>query len=130
MGRGRPPGSRNKKSLAVDRLLAQYSAPLVKKCIAMAMNGDPTAMRLCMERLGAPKRENHVKLKTLPAETMGEVKQSLACTIAAVSTGKIAPSQGEVIARMLEVQRRGIESAELEVRVGELENLTPTVNSK
>lgn len=121
MGRGRPQGSRNKKSLGVDRLLAEHSDSIGRKCIVMALQGDPTGMRLCMERLDAPLRETHVRLKTPTAQTVEDVKQALASTIAAVASGRITPSQGELITRMLEAQRRGIESADLEARLGKLE---------
>jgi hypothetical protein len=124
MGRGRSEGSRNKKWLAVDRLLAEHSDSIVKKCIVMALHGDPTGMRLCMERLGAPLRETYVRLKTPTAQTAEDVKQALASTIAAVTGGRITPSQGELITRMLELQRSGIESADLEARLEKLETWT------
>jgi hypothetical protein len=124
MGRGRPKGSRNKKSLAADALLTQYAESIVKKCIGMALLGDPTAMRLCMARLGAPKRETPVKLKMKPVQTLEEVKQVLAATIEAVGAGHITPGQAESLARLLDAQRRGIETVELEARLEKLEDLT------
>ena len=101
--------------------MAEHSDSIVRKCIVMALQGDPTGMRLCMERLGAPLRETHVRLKTPAVQTAEGVKQTLASTIAAVTGGRILPSQGELITRMLEVQRRGIESADLEARLENLE---------
>jgi hypothetical protein len=121
MGRGRPQGSRNKKSSAVDGLLAEHADSIVRKCMVMALQGDRTGMRLCMERLSAPLREPHVRLKTRTAQTVEDVKQVLASTIAAVAGGRITPSQGELITRILEVHRRGIESADLKARRAKLE---------
>ena len=80
-----------------------------------------SAMRLCMERRVAPLREPSVRLKTRTAQTAEDVKQALAATIAAVSKGQITPSQGELLTRMLEAQRKGIESADLEARLEKLE---------
>jgi DNA-binding FadR family transcriptional regulator len=130
MGRGRPQGSRNKKSIAVDRLLAEHSDSIVRKCMVMALQGDPTGMRLCMERLSAPLRETPVRLKTPTAQTVEEVRQVLASTLAAVAGGRITPSQGELITRMLEVQRRGIESADLKARLAKLETWTTELKDK
>lgn len=130
IGRGRPPGSRNKKPFALDRLLAEHADSIGRKCIVMALQGDPTGMRLCMERLGAPQRETHVRLKMPTAETAENVRQALASTIAAVTGGQLAPSQGELITRMLEVQRSGIESADLEARLEKLETWTKSNGKK
>jgi hypothetical protein len=48
---GRPAGSRNKKTIAVDEMLAEQTEAAVQKILKMAEDGDPTAMRLCMERM-------------------------------------------------------------------------------
>ena len=110
--------------------MLQYSDSIVKKCIASALQGDQSSMRLCMERLGAPQRETRVKLKMPIALTVEEVKQSLASTIEAVTSGRITPGQGESITRMLEGQCRVIESTDVETRVGKLENLTVELKDK
>jgi len=121
MGRGRPQGSRNKKSSAGGRVLAEYGDSLERKCVWKALQGDMSAMRLCLERLVPPVREPSVRLKTRTAQTAEDVKQALASAIAAVSKGQITPSQGELLTRMLEAQRKGIESADLEARLEKLE---------
>jgi hypothetical protein len=48
---GRPVGSRNKKTIAVDEMLAEQTEAAVQKILKKAEDGDPTAMRLCMERM-------------------------------------------------------------------------------
>jgi uncharacterized protein (DUF697 family) len=67
-------------------------------------------------------------MKAPLAQTAKDVKQSLAFTIAAVTAGKITPSQGELITRMLDVQRRGIESVDLEARIEKMENSNTELN--
>ena len=54
---GRRPGSRNKATLAAAALLAGESEALTRKAVELALAGDPTAMRLCIERLLPPSRE-------------------------------------------------------------------------
>ena len=53
---GRRPGSRNKATLAAAALLAGEAEALTRKAVEMALDGDPTAMRLCMERVLPPCR--------------------------------------------------------------------------
>ena len=48
---GRRPGSRNKAKLAATALLAGESEALTRTAVELVLAGDPTAMRLCIERL-------------------------------------------------------------------------------
>ncbi len=50
---GRRTGSRNKATLA----LAGESEALTRRAVELALAGDPTAMRLCLERILPPCRE-------------------------------------------------------------------------
>ena len=53
-GKGRPRGSRNKKSWVLQKLLLDEGEEILSKVIALAKKGNPTAMKLCMERLTPP----------------------------------------------------------------------------
>ncbi len=48
---GRAPGSRNKKTLAVEAALFEHAQELVENLVQRAKNGEPAAMRLAMERI-------------------------------------------------------------------------------
>ena len=56
---GRPPGSRNKTTLAVDALLDGEAETLTRKAIELAKTGDVTALRLCLDRI-APVRKDRL----------------------------------------------------------------------
>jgi hypothetical protein len=62
-GRGRPPGSRNKTTLMLESMLDEYGTAVVRKCLAKAIEGDPTAMRLVMERLLPLARDTRVQFR-------------------------------------------------------------------
>ena len=68
---GRQRGSRNKATLAAAALLAGESEALTRKAVELALVGDPTAMRLCMERVLPPCRERTVKFSLPPIEAAG-----------------------------------------------------------
>ncbi len=51
---GRRIGSRNKATLAAAALLAGKSEVLTRKAVELALVGDPTAMRLCLEIMYLP----------------------------------------------------------------------------
>ena len=53
---GRPKGSRNKATLAIECLLQGQAEALTQTAVAKALEGDCVALRLCMERIApAPK---------------------------------------------------------------------------
>ncbi len=115
---GRPNGSRNKASLAVDALLAEA---LTRKAIELALAGDTVALRLCMERICPPRRERAIKLKMARMETPQDVLGAIATVVGAVSRGAITPSEGEALASLIETQRKAIETVEIEQRLAAVE---------
>src|SRR5947207_8689748 len=57
---GRPKGSRNKTTLAAEHLLEGEFEDIVRKLVEKAKAGDPTALRLCMERFMPARRDRTV----------------------------------------------------------------------
>ena len=57
---GRPKGARNKASLAAEALLDGEAETLARKAVEMALAGDTTAMRLCLERIMPIRRDRPV----------------------------------------------------------------------
>ena len=63
---GRPPGARHAATLAAEALLDGEAEALTRKAVEMALEGDPVALRLCMERVLSPRRDRPVRF-ALPA---------------------------------------------------------------
>src|SRR3954468_864109 len=53
---GRKPGSRNRATLLVESLLNGEARRLGETAISLAIGGDPTALKLCLDRI-APVRK-------------------------------------------------------------------------
>ena len=53
---GKPLGCRNRASRAAETLLDAEAETLTRRVMEFALDGDPTAMRLCFERIIAPRR--------------------------------------------------------------------------
>jgi hypothetical protein len=117
---GRRRGSRNKATLAAAALLAGESEALTRKAVEMALGGDPTAMRLCMERVLPPCRERTVKF-TLPpidaartGKSFGPSPQDVSLAMDAVTSalarGEITPGEAETIAGVVDTFVRAIET--------------------
>src|ERR1019366_3561651 len=72
LGKGRPKGSRNKAKPG-QTLMKEYAEHLERKCIALAMQGNQSAMRICMERISPARRGAIVTMNLPPIKTAGDV---------------------------------------------------------
>jgi len=54
--RGKPKGARHKATLAALELLDGEAEALTRKAVDLALEGDTTALRLCLERIAPPAR--------------------------------------------------------------------------
>jgi hypothetical protein len=105
---GRRYGSRNKKTLAAAVLLDGESEALTRKAVELALVGDPTALRLCIERILPPCRERSVSFELPPIETAADVSAAMNAVTAAVARGIITPGEAERIANVVETFARAI----------------------
>jgi hypothetical protein len=123
-GRGRPPGSRNKIARLCQDTLDSHAETLTKKCVYLAFQGNPTAMRLCMERLMPARRHRALHFKLPALKTMVEVSAASELVVSGVARGQLTPAEGQAFSGMLEGRRRMIETEELDQRIRVLEDLT------
>jgi Family of unknown function (DUF5681) len=63
---GRPPGTRNKATESAELLLEGEAEALTREAVELALAGDATALRLCLDRLIPPRRERKVQLDNIP----------------------------------------------------------------
>jgi hypothetical protein len=78
--------------------------------IKLALAGDATALRLCMERLVPPHKDRAVAFPLPPVTSAADAARTIAALIAAVAEGQITPSEAVTVAGLLEACRRAIDS--------------------
>jgi hypothetical protein len=98
---GRPRGSRNKKTLALEALLDGESEAVIHKMITFAKMGDEVAMRLCAERMMPPRRERPVPLALPRIESDADARRATADVMEALSDGEITPKEAEHLLRTI-----------------------------
>jgi hypothetical protein len=126
-GKGRPAGSRNRATVALQSLLDGEAEHITRKAVQLALQGDTTALRICMERLIPPARDRKIKIR-LPKVTLAtEMPGAVATVLTAVAHGRLTPTEGQAVSTLLEFQRRALETADLEIR---LEAVEQKLNSK
>jgi hypothetical protein len=116
-GRARGSG----KIAQLRAMLEPHAEDLVQKARDMAMEGDSTALRLCLERLlpAIKIKDEPVSIESLNGDA-SLVEQGQA-VINALSAGDISPREAATMMQSIASQARIIEVDELERRVTELE---------
>jgi hypothetical protein len=122
-GKGRPEGSRNSATIALQSLLEDEGEAITRKAIELAKEGDSTAMRLVLERLIPPTRERRVNLTLPKVTTVADITVAIGAVLEAVAHGELAPGEGQALTGLLEAQRKSIEMVQLEQRVAQLERV-------
>ncbi len=118
---GRPRGARHKATLAAQALLDGEAEALSRKAVELALEGDTTALRLCLERIAPPRKDAPVTFTLPKVETAADAAKALAAILDAVAAGEVTPSEASGIAALIEGYRRTLESEELERRIEALE---------
>src|SRR5437868_9883839 len=86
---GRPRGCRDHVNRAARLLLAGEGEALTRKAVEMALAGDPTALRLCLERIVGPYRERAVEF-TMPAiRSAADLVDAMAAVADAAAEGAV-----------------------------------------
>jgi len=121
---GRPRGARNKATLAAEALLEDELERLTRGAIDGALDGDPLLLRLCITRLMPAPRGRRVALDLAGGSDVADVAASLEATIRAVAEGVISPLEASDLTEVIELQRRTIETGDLERRLARLEKIS------
>src|SRR6201993_990016 len=122
---GRPPGSRNRTTLVAEALLEGEAQALTRKAIQLALAGDTTALRLCLERV-VPQRKSRAVAFDLPRiDRVEDLAGAIGSIVEEVAGGRLHLDEGAALVGMLESKRRAMETVDLEKRLRTLEAQGP-----
>jgi hypothetical protein len=114
---GRRIGCRNKTTIAAAALLAGEAEALTRKAVELALVGDPTALRLCIERVLPQCRERTVKFALPPIESAADIAPAMKAVTSALAGGLITPGEAATIAAVVDTFVRAIETSDFERRL-------------
>ena len=104
---------------ATEHLLDAHAKRIVQRLLELAEKGDPTALRLCLERIMPPLRERPLQFELPPLEQPGDAVAAIAAITAGLADGSLSAAEGAELARMvrifveiLVVARRGEQETE------------------
>ncbi len=119
---GRRTGSRNKTTAAAAALLAGELEALTRKAVELALVGDPTAMRLCLERILPACRERTVNFVLPPIESAADIAAAMKAVTSALADGAITPGEAATIAAVVDTFVRAIETSDFDRRLQLMED--------
>ncbi|MBL0407882.1 hypothetical protein JKG68_28685 [Microvirga aerilata] len=118
---GRPRGSRNKATMALEALLDGEAEAIARKAVEMALMGDTTAMRLCMDRILPPRKERPVMFAMPKLEKVGDAVKATAALADAVANGNITPGEAGELSKLVDGFTKAVELHEIQQRLDKLE---------
>jgi hypothetical protein len=118
---GRPRGSSNPATRAAELLLDGEATALTRKAVELALAGDQAALRLCLDRTVAPRRERAVELALPPIRGADDILAAIKVVSGAVGRGAITPGEGFTLSQMMETFLRAIDASDFESRLRQLE---------
>jgi Family of unknown function (DUF5681) len=119
--KGRPKGSRNKTTLAIEELLDGESEAITRKLLEKALEGDMTALRLCLERLLSARRDRPVAFDLPPIESAADALKASSAVLAACAEGVLSPGEAAQVMDLISTHVRMLDVVEIEARVSALE---------
>jgi hypothetical protein len=122
---GRPAGSRNKATLAIDALLDGEAAALTRKAIDLAKGGDMQALKLCMDRIVPPRRDRPLAFALPPIASPGDAATAMGALLKATADGELTPLEAGEVAKLVDTYIRTVETNDLTKRIEQLERTAP-----
>lgn len=110
--KGRPAGSKDRRT-AQRALLEPHAPEIVAMCVRLAKAGEPTALRLCMDRLVAPLREERLNFELPRIESAADCVVAQSALVAAVAAGELTPGQAQALSSLVDGLRKSYETADL-----------------
>jgi uncharacterized protein DUF5681 len=123
---GKPQGCRNHASRIAEALLDGEVEALTRTAVARALDGNAAALRLCFDRLIAPRRARPVQLDLPPIAEPADIAGAMAAVTAAVGTGAITPREGAEVAKVVDTYIRALEVHDFDRRLKALETAHAT----
>ena len=118
---GRTPGSRNKTTVAVEALLEGEHEALTRAAIDKALDGDTTALRLCLDRIAPPRKDSPVTFEMPAIRSVEDAVAASSAILCAVAAGEVTPDEAGRVMSLLTAHKQLVETCDLESRLAALE---------
>jgi hypothetical protein len=98
---GRPRGSRNRKTIVLQKMLDDDGQAILQQAMKMAKEGNTFALRLCMERLLPKRRHEPLECELPPIRKAADAVTAMGDIAAAVGAGEVAPAEAAALTKVV-----------------------------
>src|SRR5262245_23559476 len=74
---GRPRGSRNTTTIALESLLDGQAKALTQKAVDLALSGDLIALRICLDRILPVRKNRPIEFELPPMKTIADAPRAI-----------------------------------------------------
>jgi hypothetical protein len=99
---GRPLGALNKKTLAARAAMAERAEEIAHSVMDRAKDGQPAAMRLCMERIDPTGRNRPIAIDLPVVKTPEDAEAALAVVTAALAAGDLTIAEASALVSLVD----------------------------
>ena len=114
---GRPRGSRNRATLAIESLVQGQAEASTHTAVRKALDGDSVAMRLWMERIAPAPKDQPVSFNLPKMNNALDASEAAGRMLEAVSEGELTPNLSDACHELIDGYRRTRELIDIETRV-------------
>ena len=116
---GRPPGIKDRR-VELRELLRPHAADLIQTAVNLALGGDQTALRMCLDRI-CPTMKAVSEPIAVPVPTTGTLDEQAAVVYKLASSGTLSTDDAAQLIGMIQNQCRIKELTDMEARLKVLE---------
>jgi hypothetical protein len=88
-----PKGTRHRATMLAEKIMEADAKDIVRAVVNAAKAGDPTAMRLCIERLAPVRKGRPVAFDLPQIKTAADVTGALGTIAEAMAAGELTPDE-------------------------------------
>ncbi|MCJ2067920.1 DUF5681 domain-containing protein [Methylobacterium sp. J-030] len=118
---GRPKGARSRATQALEQILDGDAEAILRKAVELAKDGDPVAMRLCLDRLIPVRRDRPITFMLPPIEKPADLTRATHALMQGVAAGEITPSEAAELSKLVDAHVNAIKTADLAERLARIE---------
>jgi hypothetical protein len=120
---GRPRGAGNRIHVELRNILMDDASRVVRRVIELALQGDPIACKMVMDRI-LPRRIcvplTNVQLPAM--KSAADAMEALGVIARAMLDGRVSASEAAALCQVVETFRRTLETLDHEKRIADLED--------
>ena len=122
IGKGRPRGSRNKRTI-YQEALESHALPIINKMKLLALREIPdmTALCSCFERLIPIPKPANSRFRLPRVRTPADLPKMISAVERAVGSGQASAQEGLAMAKITELHRHAFEIGDIDQRIRALE---------